>query len=172
MKTLLLPALALGALLTVTGCSAPEDNDLSLAETKSPAQLLRNEIFTRVPKADIAAVTTDDFTEGCNGDEAVRSWRSTANAELNASSATSFASVVRALRVSFEDKGWMWEPSPGTDELQGVLSNEKTPAQIYFSATPPAGGSNAALLVVVGGPCVETDGPDSPEVLKLENREA
>lgn len=178
MKSLFTAAAVLVVAISLSGCAnsagseGAESSGLTLAATKSPAQLLRNEILTRVPKKSVETLVTEDISKGCDGDDKVRSWHSSANAEMTDSSETAFIALVRTLRVSFEDQGWTWKAAnsrPG--DLQGTLTSKKTAAKIFINATAPSGGANPTLLVTAAGPCVMTDGPESDEVVKLENRD-
>lgn len=161
--------LAIGAL---SGCAAEEKKGLTLAETKSPAQLLRNEVATRLPDGITRSVANQDFTEACGDDTSIRSWRSSALAVVVDDRASELESIVGDLRSSFEGDGWTW--SPGNDRLetiQAVFTSASSTAEILVSATPASESKSATILIVVAGPCVETDGEDSDEVLKLENRD-
>ena len=77
MKALVSAAVVVAVSLSLAGCGAPAksggsdlvESDLTLAATKAPAQLLRNEILTRFPEEQIESQVSEDASKGCEGDD-------------------------------------------------------------------------------------------------------
>lgn len=134
---------------------------LSLAQTKSPVQLLRNDALARVEQRFVAETSTTDGSEACfteqdNPEGLVRQWHSTGELELTNDADAGY--IAERLVQSFTGDGW--DDSGEGDIVQ--LSSDRSVASITISS------SSAAITVTVTGPCVTTDGPDSDEVLDLE----
>jgi len=175
--------------LSLSGCdTADSPASASLAVTKSPVQLLRNEAAGRIPPATIESVTnTEDVSKGCRAEDQdpeglMRAWHSTARVLVEDASAWRVDAVADAIAQSFVDQGWTSRPLGGSPTSHVLLLSSKTsPAEIQISANRPdpdasptttvAAVDEVSIELSVHGPCVETDGPDSPAVKKLEGRE-
>ena len=161
----------------------------SLATTKSPVQLLRNEAAGRIPPAVIESVTeTEDLSKACLDESEdpkglSRSWYSSAQVLVENASAWRVDAVVDGVAQSFVDQGWLARPLGGSATSRVILlSSETSPAEIQLSANRPdpdaaAPDAEASAETVdvtidlsVHGPCVATDGADSDAVKKLEGR--
>lgn len=167
--------------LLLTGCSsAPETNgkypDLSLAETKSPTQLLRNEAASRIPEDVIDEIVhSQDISSNCitpenDPDGLIRSWDSSVRISITAAHGAETQSIVDDLAQSFVDQGW----DKGTFGVASIidLTSEKSPVSIHVSVTKADAetGEGGAIQLTASGPCVETDGGESDEVKNLEKR--
>ena len=86
---------------------------LTLAQTKSPVQLLRNEAAGRVDEFVVETVNeTQDLSSACKTEEAdplglSRSWTSSVDVSLKAGSAWRLDIVATDLVASFEAQGWV-----------------------------------------------------------------
>ena len=162
----ILLAFPLGLLLA--GCGTGTDVALTLADSKSPVQLLRNAVASRIPEDVVQQVVNEDYSEACGAEASIRSWHSAVRLELGAAQATEVDTLIDELSVSFEADGWI--ATPGNERLeqkQAVYTKGGTAAEIHISAEDRAGVGHA-VVVSVSGPCVQTDGPDSDEVTSLE----
>ena len=178
-------ALAAAAVIALGGCAASgeglpasvieELGTRTLAESKSPVQLLRNEAAGRLPRIVMnSAVETADVSEPCldpADDPAglARSWRSTTTIIVTNSRAASIHEATTALTTSFTDQGWesSADSEPG---VRSVLTSGDSDAVITITATDRSGDDEAAISIDVTGACVLTAGPESQEVLALEGR--
>lgn len=162
------------ALAVVLGCCACTATDtsaygMSLAETKSPVQLLRNESVLRLPSTQVASVESTDTSIACDGDDSIRSWESTATITLTEAASDDLELAMATLARSFEEDGWV--VSPGNEresEEQAVLTSGTSAADIRLIAHEHTESSAATLTIEAAGPCVQTDGADSEEVRQLE----
>lgn len=169
----LFPVVLLGA-LALAGCGGSNASEtVTLAETKSPAQALRNEIAGRIPTGVVDGVEETDLSESCNAKGLVRSWRSTATVSIAPLSAGRLEAITDDLVASFVDQGWEASTRDASSKLfEHRLTSDTSSADIRI--TGDLGNedrSDASVLIVVNGPCVVTEGPDSDEVKKLENPE-
>jgi hypothetical protein len=182
---LLLGALSLTAL---SGCAAAATipgayPDVSLATTKSPAQLLRNEAAARLPAevidqiiesedASVACLSESDDPEGL-----VRSWHSTVDVTILADA--DVATLVADLTASFEEQGWSVRDLGGNASVsQKLLESDGSLTDIQISGLTPDTGATSVSLedvveqptvkIAVHGPCVRTGGTGSDEVIALE----
>lgn len=185
-----LVCLVLGA-LSLTGLSACAPTatvagdypDVSLADTKSPAQLLRNEAAARLPAefinevieaedASVACLSTSDDPDGL-----VRSWHSTVDVTILGDA--DVAVLVSDLAASFGEQGWSVRDLGGTATVsQKLLESDGSLADIQVSGLTPDSGATSVSLeevveqptvkIAVHGPCVRTGGETSDEVTALE----
>ena len=183
----------LGALsaITLAGCASPgagipgDYPDVTLAETKSPAQLLRNEAAARLPEEVIdEIVEAEDVSVAClseadDPEGLVRSWHSTVDVRIVGD--VTVASLVSDLVASFEEQGWVARDLGGTSSVvKKLLESDGSLADIQVSGlTPDANQASTSLEEVVDqptvtigvhGPCVRTGGAESDEVAALEKR--
>ena len=180
--------LIVAGLLALSGCSsdaaaggsaaAPAANggdasELSLADTKSPVQFIRNEAAARLPLPtleEIAELT--DTAESCSADDPnMLSWQSSVYMTIASKSASRTGNIFGNLIMTFTNDGW--EASEWDDEdvsLSSVLTSTESVATVEVSAEKDADddGKDASITIAVNGPCVATDGPDSDEVTTLE----
>ena len=160
--TIIIAGLSLG----LAACSSGTPPTASLADTKSPVQLLRNESILRLPSADIGSVESTDESVGCDGDKSVRRWNSAAIITLSDSAGQKPDAAITTLAASFEEDGWVVSPgNEREDDEQAVLTSGTSAAEIRLIAHA---GTPATVTIEAAGPCVQTDGPDSEEVRKLE----
>lgn len=162
--------LPLVVILCCVACApaSPSATGLSLADTKSPVQLLRNESVLRLPAEQVGSVANTDESVACDGDDAVRSWESTATITLAADAATDPESAMTTLARSFEEDGWVVSPgNEREDDEQAVLTSGTSAAEIRLVARSQSAGT-ASITIEAAGPCVHTDGANSDEVTRLE----
>jgi hypothetical protein len=169
--------LALGAL---TSCAADagsgESGDLTLTSLKSPIQLLRNEAAARIPSDVVdSIVQPTDNSSACkplaeDPDGKYRTWESSVLTLIKLDSAEKVAAIEQALIDSFTAEGWVEGTGTGTKTTR--LSRDTTFATIDISFVEHDIPSKVVgqIQVTTLGPCVLTDGPDSPEVRKLEGK--
>ena len=182
---LVLGALSLSVLAACASAEAiPGDYpDVSLADTKSPAQLLRNEAAARLPQelvdqiieaedASVSCLSLSDDPEGL-----VRSWHSTVN--VTVLDDTDVATLVGDLATSFAEQGWTVRDLGGNATVsQKLLESDGSLADIQVSGLTPDTGATSVSLedvveqptvkIAVHGPCVRTGGLESDEVTALE----
>lgn len=168
------PAIAVLVFAVVlTGCSSEPDGQ-TLAETKSPTQLLRNEASTRIPPGAIAEISgEEDHSRACKSTDEdpgglYRSWQSSLLATIEADSAWRVEQISTEVTDSFIEDGWYVSGSKnGKDKT--VLTRPGAVSTMAFTVTAGAeDGSGASIHIDATGPCVLTDGPSSSEVAALE----
>ena len=167
--------------LVLTGCTTEPPAtgkypDLTLAETKSPTQLLRNEAASRIPEDVIDEIVhSQDISSNCitpenDPDGLIRSWDSSVRIGITADHGAETQSIVDDLAQSFVDQGW----DKGTFGVASIidLTSETSPVSIHVSVTKADAetGEGGAIQLTASGPCVETDGGESDEVKNLEKR--
>ena len=143
--------------------------DLSLVQTKSPVQLLRNDVAGKVPKIAIEGVAElEDTSVACGGADdtagVARSWLSTATFLVTNSRAATIDNVIAKIAADFENRDWVKEAEGNATVLTSGLS----PATITLEAIHKDDAEQPAIRISTSGPCVETDGADSDEVTTLE----
>lgn len=171
--TLAIIGLAAASLL-LTGCTSSEAGGVTLADTKSATQLLRNEASSRLAPGAIDEITDEeDHSVGCKeeGDDPDglwRSWQSSLLATIATDSAWRVEQLAASVSDSFIDDGWYVSGSKdGKDRT--VITKPGSVATIAFTITEGAeDGTGATVHIDATGPCVLTAGPDSDEVTKLE----
>jgi hypothetical protein len=173
-------ALSVVASVALTGCSQALTSDdmvtgATLAETKSPVQLLRNDAANRIP-ADVVdgSLGSQDRSVTCLSNEndpygTIRRWQSGIAVALTPEAAADVDSVLADLAASYVDQGWM-ERDPGTKPYVD-LYRESISTQVKLSVQPASDGTKAQVDIQVNGPCVTTGGGTSEEVTKLEKEE-
>jgi hypothetical protein len=159
----------------VDDSSAERYPDLTLAETKSPTQLLRNEAASRIPVATIEVVDhSQDISISCQTAERdpnglIRYWDSSVRVSLKSSNGAQLETIIDELVTSFEVQGWQRGTYGGESIIE--LTNTTSPVAMHISRVPAdESGIGAKIQLSAGGPCVVTDGADSKEVLQLEGR--
>lgn len=165
-------AATLAAVLLLTGCATQPQasSGLSLLDTKSPVQLMRNEaadrldptVFDDVRKTSDASFpcVTDDGNEG----GFVRQWKSSTDLGL----VDGADQVVAAMQIvdSLVGQGWEVEESDEESAVDlTVLTNSESLATIEVAAADES--TSSLVRITATGPCVMTEGPDSAEVSSL-----
>ncbi|MDM4761423.1 hypothetical protein QT381_00175 [Galbitalea sp. SE-J8] len=166
-------ALVAGVLASaLAGCSG-DDGGLSLADTKGPAQLLRNSVAGKIPTDMVASQgATEDASQSCGDNGVKRSWRSSVLLNMTPDHGSQVFEVLENLGRNLADEGWTGEESSPSSKIHELLlKSTKSQSVVRLTATLPAdsAGNGAAVQVAVNGPCVETDGPDSDEVKHLDD---
>ena len=149
---------------------------LTLAQTKSPVQLLRNEAANRIDEFIVETINeTEDLSAPCKTAEAdplglERSWTSSVEVSLKAGSAWRAAIVADELVASFEEQGWIASRGAPSAVTYTGLKSENSAATIGLTVTTEdlAAGTPAKLQITTKGPCVTTGGAESDEVKRLE----
>jgi hypothetical protein len=154
---------SLGACATTSESpSAEAVSDVTLAQSKSYAQLLRNEASSRLPEIVLKQVAqSTDVSIACDDDPAglSRSWSSSMSILVTNSTAARIQQVADDLAASFVAQGWK---AKQTDE-----STDSHVVTQLRSAT-----SLADIAITATGVCALTEGPESDEVTLLEGQDA
>ncbi len=154
--------------LALAGCSS-EPDALTLVETKSPVQLLRNEAWYRLPDVMIKEDSeTSDTSEACDDDGALRLWRSSTIALLTNSQAPRAVTAGDNLSATFVEQGWEAQRSEEEGAVLTVLTKKSSVATIEIEAVLKTEEHRASIRITASGPCVMTAGADSDEVRTLE----
>jgi hypothetical protein len=168
----------IGALVcALTSCSSSNTgaaSSLSLIETKSPTQLLRNVAAGFLDSKLVANVTnTEDESLSCGNDPNIRAWNSSVTAGLDVEHQSETEPQAKVVIAGLVDNGWSPEIEEYTDGLSVRLTRTGSVSVIHIKAMPAVvgyKGHGAQVKIRVTGPCVKTDGPDSSEVKTLEGR--
>lgn len=170
--------------LTLAGCAGQSaspgagSSGITLAQSKSPVQLLRNEAASRLPSiiakdvaetgdTSIACLSAEEDPEGIS-----RAWHSSLTLLVTNSRAASIHVVTEDLVASFVEQGWVaaaGEADAAASVALTVLTNGTSPVTIELQELPKAEGQKAAIRITTVGPCVDTDGTGSDEVTALES---
>jgi len=155
--------------------------DLTLAEAKSPAQLLRNEAVSRIPEEVVLNAGSDiDGSEAClseaeDPEGIIRRWKSSVDVNLRLPEAPNTQAIVDAVLASFTDEGWMSQAITGTkaNNQAHLLTNgtagtaSVSLAQLRIEAIVASDEASSFIHIESIGPCVVTDGANSTEVTEL-----
>jgi hypothetical protein len=171
-----LSVIGLTACAGTTGSGSGGGDSLTLAETKSPVQLLRNEAASRIDEFIVETVNeTEDLSTACKTAEAdplglSRSWTSSVEVSLKEGSAWRASIVADELIASFEAQGWIASRGLPSEVTYTSLKSETSAATIGLTVTTEdlAVARPAKLQITTKGPCVATEGAESDEVTKLE----
>jgi hypothetical protein len=169
-----LSLVTLSACATTTGPGG--EPTLTLAETKSPVQLLRNEAASRIDEFIVETVDeTEDVSAPCKTAEAdplglTRLWTSSVEVSLKEGSAWRASIVADDLVASFEAQGWTAARGAPSAVTYTTLKSENSTATIGLTVTTEdvAAARPAKLQITTKGPCVVTGGSESDEVKRLE----
>jgi hypothetical protein len=183
-------AIVVLSVTALTACGGPagpagEYPNISLAETKSPAQLLRNEAADRLPKELVVSVVeAEDVSVAClakadDPDGLIRSWHSSLDVILKDDGTTKVSDVAKTLIASFAEQGWTARDLGGSlSVVSKLLESDTSLADIQISGLTPDPNQPSSSLegvvtdptieIQVHGPCVRTGGPESDEVKALE----
>lgn len=158
---------------TLSACSST-DGAVSLADTKGPTQLLRNDAASRVPSDALLTVgTKGDEPLGCaledDPDQLMQKWHSSIVLEINSGAASTVGAVSDALSASYTDEGWDEFLSEGSGSSTRTLEKNGSRSQLIIETTEDTDGDGlgASIAIQVFGECVKTGGPDSAEVKQL-----
>jgi hypothetical protein len=171
---------ALTSCAAQSGGSAHSGTDvtLTLAQTKSPVQLLRNEAANRIDAFIVDTVNeTEDLSTACKTAEVdplgrERSWTSSVEVSFKAGSAWRATIVADELVASFEDQGWIASRGAPSAVTYTGLKSDTSAATIGLTVTTEdtTAGTPAKLQITTKGPCVMTEGAESDEVTRLEKK--
>lgn len=173
MKIITLGLVSAVIVMSLAGCAAEEPQGITLADTKSYAQLQRNTISGQISPEVTASVTrVTDASESCGeGDSRdMRLWRSTALTELVPEAADKVTLIQQSIAGGYVSKGWeQTSEELAKDTTLITLTNPSSLAVIELTAVTNADGigMGANLFVNIAGPCVQTDGPGSAELKDL-----
>lgn len=154
--------------------SAEEYPDLSLAESKSNVQLLRNAAETRIDAEVIDSSSETDASVAClstaeDPDGRIRRWLSTSEVNLVRWHAWRVDDVAEILIGTFVDQSWNTIDVEGQHGAAGtLLTSGKGLAEIQVEAVGTEDDSAATIHITVSGPCLRTTGAGSDEVADLE----
>lgn len=175
---------AVCAALALAGCAGQSSTvgaggpDITLAQSKSPVQLLRNEAMSRLPSilakdvaessdSSVACLPADEDPDGLS-----RSWESSLTLHVTNSRAASIPGALDDLVASFVDQGWTIDDTAAPDDAASlapiVLTSSTSLVTMRVQELPKAQDESAAIRITTLGPCVATDGEGSDEVLVLE----
>ena len=165
--------LAIGAL---TGCSATESTtELSLIETKSHSQLLRNDAIQRLPEEAIGTIDKQiDESQSCkpwieDPTGLYRAWRSTFVVELTSGYESRAESLSEDLVDSFRAEGWD-DSTEQQDSGSYLLTRTGAVRSLAFAVGHGEGKADPVTLSFEAlGACVLTDGPGSEEVTRIDD---
>jgi hypothetical protein len=179
MKTYrLVVPLSVIAILALSGCGGASEEALTLADTKPPAQLLRNEAAGRIGDlVSISEVETSDRSDACeaeiNDPEGIeRRWRSTSIVTVSTEN-TDAVTIIDDVATTFAEHEWVKANRDGAETRVRVLTKENSTVELHLSALrdDDEGDGVAQIEIAAFGPCVVTAGAESPEVTSLESRD-
>ena len=166
----------------LTGCStagaagnAAVTSSLTLAETKSPAQLLRNTVITRLsPDKYSSHALNQDASVGCGLDDKIRYWKSSVVFNVDENQEYNIKDTVIGLAKTFTADGWQDLIQDTPDIYTVTLHKQGISSVMVFTAKQATTASGirtgGQITIEVDGPCVKTDGPFSKEVETLEGK--
>ena len=173
---------AIAVLSTLGACasagdsqSSGDDSGVTLAQSKSYAQLLRNEASSRLPEIVLKQVAeSTDVSIACDDDPAglSRSWTSTMSILVTNSTAARVQQVADDLAATFVEQGWKADHTDeSTDTLTVTrLRSATSLADIAITATSKGNDQVPSIQITATGVCALTGGPDSDEVTTLEEQ--
>jgi len=171
-------AIVLFAVLLITGCAsappAPADDypAITLAESKSTVQLLRNSAETRIDAEVVESRTETDESVACldpadDPEGEIRRWLSSTEVQLVRWHAWRVADVADILIATFVNQSWF--TIEGNAQFGGeatLLTSGKGATTIQVESV--GDDESATLHITVNGPCVRTAGAESDEVTGLQ----
>jgi hypothetical protein len=173
MQRILLALSLVAAAAVLSGCGGSDDSELTLAQTKSPTQLLRIAAGDRLPPAAVESSTEPiDVSVACKSEAddpegLYRLWQSSITFEIGSQSAWRAGHITEELTQSFLDDGWFVSGAKDGQE-RTVVTKPGTVSSIAFIVDEgDENGEGATISIDAAGPCVLTDGPESDEVLAL-----
>lgn len=137
---------------------------VSLAETKSPAQLLRNTVADNIPHDMVSEIgETIDKSRGCGYNDSVRQWLSSVTMSVKQDALIASDTLVKELTK----QGWTAKSVDSSSSLgEWNLKGEMVSSAVKITTV-----STSEIEIAVAGPCVKTAGPESDEVKALEGRD-
>jgi hypothetical protein len=128
----------------LSGCAGDAADSLTLAQTKSPVQLLRNDAAGRIPTTIIDEVeVVADGSEACLDEDEdplglSRSWNSTAIVTIEKAAESQIRSVFDDLIASYVEQGWSSQEAGGTLTAKTTrLRSDTSVAEIRVSSLLP-----------------------------------
>lgn len=188
-RTLVGLTIATLSVLGLAACASPSASvsgdypDVTLAKTKSPAQLLRNEAAARLPAEAIdEIIESQDTSVACLSEDedpqgTIRSWHSAVDVLILGEAEV--APLVKDLVASFEEQGWVGRDLGGNaSTIKKLLESDGSLADMQISGFTPDPNATSVSLeesvdqrtvqIEVHGPCVRTAGATSDEVVSLQ----
>ncbi|TBN57275.1 hypothetical protein EYE40_07615 [Glaciihabitans arcticus] len=137
---------------------------VTLAETKSPAQLLRNTVADNIPQDMVESIgATVDKSRGCGYNDSVRQWLSSVTMSVQQDALIASDTLVKELGK----QGWTAKKLESSSSLgEWTLKADMVSSALKITTT-----SEHDIEIAVAGPCVKTAGPESDEVKALEGRD-
>ena len=180
-------SLSVGALTACAGATAQggvpagDYPDLTLAQSKSPVQLLRNEAVSRIPEEVVLnAPSNIDGSQAClssseDPDGVIRRWTSAIDVNLRLPEAPNTQAIVDGVLASFTEDGWRSAVVAGSKAdndaylltNRGAGSASTSLTELRIEPIVAIDGASSFIRVAVSGPCVVTDGAKSAEVADL-----
>lgn len=170
-----LSAITLAGLTGCAGSAAEADggSSLTLAQIKSPVQLLRNEVASRIPgNIVVDVVQPNDRSEPCDSVETDpngynRTWKSSILILINFHSKLDIEQVVENVVTSYEEQGW--EASQGSSSKITRLTNPQSFVTIDLSSVKPdkVAEIGGQVQLTTAGSCVTTEGRAAKSVTDL-----
>jgi hypothetical protein len=154
---------------------------MSLADSKAPAQLLRNNAVGRIPEDAVLNVGTDlDGSIACLSEDEdpkgyIRQWASSIDVNITLNQAKDTDAIVSQVVAGFIDSGWMSQATAGSaanrhatlltkgSSTNGSVSSSRLRIEPVISSD----NVTAFIHIEATGPCVVTDGASSSEVTEL-----
>jgi len=166
---------ALAACASETRTSA--ERQVTLAQSKSYAQLLRNEASSRLPEIVLKQVAqSTDVSVACDEADPAglsRSWSSSMSILVTNSTAARIQQVADDLATSFVEQGWKAKQTDDSTDTLAVttLRSATSLADIAITATSKGADQVPSIEITATGVCALTDGPGSDEVTTLEKQD-
>jgi hypothetical protein len=187
-QKMLVSLLFAGTLLATTACGSPASSvpgsypNITLAASKSPVQLLRNDVVNRLDSTTVFSLeSAGDESAAClkpdvDPAETIRSWLSSALITLNPGVDPKV--VFDDLVASYGDIGWKADSLGDSEHYRStLLTKSGSVAEIYLTGEVPRDYvtdtseadklAKATITVSVHGPCVRTAGAGSDEIKTL-----
>jgi len=172
---------ALAVVAALGGCASDtrsaSERQVTLAQSKSYAQLLRNEASSRLPEIVLKQVAeSTDVSVACDDTDPAglsRSWSSSMSILVTNSTAARIQKVADDLAASFVEQGWKAKHTDeSTDTLVvTTLRSATSLADIAITATSKGAEQAPSIQITATGVCALTGGPDSDEVTTLEQQD-
>jgi hypothetical protein len=149
---------------------------VTLAQSKSYAQLLRNEASSRLPEIVLKQVAeSSDVSVACDATDPAglsRSWSSGMSIIVTNSTAARVQKVADDLAASFVEQGWRAKHADESADSVGVITlrSATSLADIAITATSKGDDQAPSIEITTTGVCALTAGPDSDEVTTLEQQ--
>ena len=159
--------------LTSSGCASALKPSPSLAETKSPTQLLRNNAASYFSDISDAGPVVVDHSDAClssndDPDGLVRRWVSSVDLTLVATVTESLDELPNRVLDPYLANDWIVAYEAAREI---GLTNQKFESMLKI--TPSGGvdgtGAGSHIVIIALGPCVDTGGAESDEVKQLES---